>query len=250
MNKNEKQEILLVIDAQKDFGDKGSLGCPGADAKVPYIAKLMSDPRFCWVIGTQDSHPVGHVSFASTHGLPVFTTAKIAHPEHGDWTADQMLWPVHCVEGTPGADFQDGIPVEKFSMIQRKGQEKFVDSYSGLYDNAFTMADGKLARTSLELSYLFHGSPCIVHIVGIATDVCVLNTVKDIFYRLHKQYLTKSLAGDEWEADRLIEDELGGWEVHVHADGCTGVTPEGHEKALEEMAKMGAKIIRSIEVEN
>ena len=121
------RDVLLVVDVQNDFCPGGSLAVDHGDNVVPIINELL--PRFPLVVATQDWHPPGHASFASSH------------PGHGALDVielngiRQVLWPDHCVQGTSGADFHPGLERRPFRAIIRKGTDLGVDSYSAFRDN-------------------------------------------------------------------------------------------------------------------
>ena len=129
-------DALLVIDAQNDFCEGGALAVQGGAGIMSLIARLAE--RFDTVIATQDWHTPDQISFASNHdGATPFTEIEVAYGR-------QMLWPDHCVQGTPGADFHpDAAPaVTKALAVVRKGYNPAVDSYSGFYENDHRTATG------------------------------------------------------------------------------------------------------------
>jgi len=155
---------LIVVDAQYDFMPGGALAVPKGDEVVPAINRLAE--RFENVVMTQDWHPRGHASFASSHpGRKPFETIRLAYGE-------QVLWPDHCVQDTPGAAFHSGISAGKTQLIIRKGYHRGIDSYS-----AFLEAD---RRTSTGLAgYLKERGLRKLVICGLATDFCVAWTALD-----------------------------------------------------------------------
>ena len=132
-------DVLLAIDLQADFMPGGALAVPEGDSVVPLVNALMR--RFAQVVMTQDWHPPGHASFASTHDAEPFATKRLPY-------GDQTLWPDHCVQGTPGAALHAALATDKAFLILRKGMHAGVDSYS-----AFVEADGK---TTTGLAALLH----------------------------------------------------------------------------------------------
>ena len=149
------RDVLLVVDVQNDFIPGGALPVQEGDLIVPLVNRLAAG--FDHVILTQDWHTPGHVSFASTHpGKKPFETVKL---EYGT----QVLWPDHCVQGTPGADFHKDLKVPHAELIIRKGYRKQMDSYSAFYE-----ADGK-ATTGLA-GYVKDRGFQQVYLVGLATD--------------------------------------------------------------------------------
>ena len=160
----DEHDVLLVIDVQNDFMAGGALPVADGDAIVPLINRLAE--RFVNVVLTQDWHPVGHASFASSHpGAKPFET--IATP-HGD----QTLWPDHCLQGSPGAELHDGLAADRATLILRKGYRGAIDCYS-----AFVEADGK-TPTGLA-GFLGERKIDRVFACGLATDFCVASSALD-----------------------------------------------------------------------
>jgi nicotinamidase/pyrazinamidase len=155
---------LLVVDVQNDFCAGGALAVPDGDAVVPVCNRLMG--RFPAVILTQDWHPAGHASFASSHpGRQPF--ASIAMPY-----GNQTLWPDHCVQGTAGAAFHPALSVDCADLIVRKGFHPGIDSYSAFYENDRTTPTGLAG-------YLRERGLSDVTLVGLAYDFCVLYSALD-----------------------------------------------------------------------
>ena len=157
-------DVLLVVDVQNDFLPGGALAVPDGDAVIAPINRLAA--RVPHLIVTQDWHIPGHASFASSHpGKAPFETVRAAHGE-------QVLWPDHCVQGTPGAALAPGLAVERAQLVIRKGHHAGVDSYS-----AFLEAD-RSTRTGLA-GYLRERGLTRLFVAGLATDFCVLWTALD-----------------------------------------------------------------------
>ncbi|TQI76955.1 nicotinamidase/pyrazinamidase [Bosea sp. AK1] len=155
---------LLVVDVQNDFCPGGNLAVPEGDAVVPLVNGL--GRRFRHVVLTQDWHPAGHASFASSHpGRKPFGTIELAY-------GPQVLWPDHCVQGSTGAAFHPGLDLPHAEAVIRKGYRPGIDSYSG-----FVEADRR-TRTGLE-GYLRERGIAKVVIAGLATDFCVNWTAQD-----------------------------------------------------------------------
>ena len=155
---------LVVVDVQYDFCPGGALAVPGGDQVVPVINALAS--RFDNVVLTQDWHPAGHASFASSHaGRQPFETTTLAYGQ-------QVLWPDHCVQGTPGAELHGGLALPQAQLVVRKGYRRDIDSYS-----AFLEAD-RTTPTGLA-GYLRERGIGRVVCVGLATDFCVAWTALD-----------------------------------------------------------------------
>ena len=153
---------LLVIDIQNDFCPGGALAVAGGDGIVAGVNALM--PDFDAVILTQDWHPAGHSSFASTHQADPFTTTEMPY-------GTQMLWPDHCIQGTKGAAFHPDLRVDG-DLIIRKGYNPAIDSYSAFFENdksTPTGLDGYLRTRGIES----------VTLVGLALDYCVNYSAQD-----------------------------------------------------------------------
>ena len=151
-------DALLVIDMQLDFLPGGALAVADGDAILPGIHALAA--QFDHVILTQDWHPRGHISFASTHGLQPFTdTVQAAY-------GTQTLWPEHCIQDTPGAALHPALDVPHAELILRKGFRRDIDSYS-----AFTENDG-ITPTGLA-GYLRERGLTRLFFTGLAYDFCV-----------------------------------------------------------------------------
>ena len=152
------EDILLVIDVQNDFCAGGALAVPDGDAVVPAINRLSE--RFAHVALTQDWHPQGHSSFATTHpGKAPFASVTMPYGE-------QTLWPDHCIQGTPGAAFHPQLTVQRAELIIRKGFRTAIDSYSAFFEND--------RRTPTGLAgYLRERAFTRLFLAGLATDFCV-----------------------------------------------------------------------------
>ena len=151
-------DALLVIDMQLDFLPGGALAVADGDAILPGIHALAA--QFDHVILTQDWHPRGHISFASTHGKQPFTdTVQAAY-------GTQTLWPDHCIQGTPGAALHPALDIPHAELILRKGFRRDIDSYS-----AFTENDGD-TPTGLA-GYLRERGLTRLFFTGLAYDFCV-----------------------------------------------------------------------------
>lgn len=155
---SQRPECLLIIDVQNDFCPGGALAVPGGDEVVEVINRL--GERFAHRVLTQDWHPAGHLSFASSHpGRAPMETTTLAYGE-------QVLWPDHCVQGTPGAEFHRGLEVNGSELILRKGFRREIDSYSAFFENDRTTPTGLGA-------YLRERGLRRLFLCGLATDFCV-----------------------------------------------------------------------------
>jgi nicotinamidase/pyrazinamidase len=160
----QQSAALLVIDLQNDFCPGGALAVPGGDTIVPLVNRLAQ--KFTTVILTQDWHPASHISFAANHpGRQPFETTELPY-------GTQVLWPTHCVMGTPGAALHPGLAIPHANAILRKGLNPRVDSYS-----AFLEAD-RTTKTGLD-GYLSSRGIRDVYLCGLATDYCVAWSAED-----------------------------------------------------------------------
>lgn len=158
------EDLLLVIDVQNDFCPRGALAVGDGDAVVPIVNRIAQ--QFDHVALTQDWHPAGHSSFASSHpGATPFETIAMPY-------GPQTLWPDHCVQGTPGAAFHAGLNTDKAQLIIRKGFRRAIDSYSAFFEN------DKITPTGLA-GYLRERGLARVFLAGLATDFCVHYSAMD-----------------------------------------------------------------------
>ena len=204
MKKNKK--ALIVIDVQNDFCPGGALAVNDGDKIVPVINGIMD--KFDVVIGTQDWHPQGQVSFASNHsGKNIYDQIEIDG-------LMQTLWPDHCVQGTHGAEFYKDLNSVRFNLILRKGTDPKIDSYSAFLEN------DKKTDTGLH-GYLEALNVNDVYLCGLATDYCVYFSAMDSV-----KY---------------------GFNTFVLLDACRGIdVPEGNiDKCVKDMAGKGIKIIKT-----
>jgi len=155
---------LIIVDMQNDFVEGGALAVIGGSELVPLINRLQ--PHFDLVVATQDWHPANHGSFAANHpGRKPFDLIELGG-------LSQTLWPVHCVQNTPGADFVPGLDRDRWAAVFQKGTDPEIDSYSGLFDN------GKRRATGLG-DFLKERGVDQVYVLGLATDYCVKFTALD-----------------------------------------------------------------------
>ena len=155
---------LLVIDVQNDFCPAGALEVAGGNEIIPYINQEMAI-HDCVVL-TQDWHPKGHLSFASSHeGKNPLDLIKMPY-------GDQVLWPDHCLQGSKGADFHPELNIKQANAIIRKGSNPLIDSYSAFFENdrkTPTGLDGYFKSLEIEK----------INLVGLATDFCVNYSAQD-----------------------------------------------------------------------
>ena len=192
-------QALIVIDVQNDFCPGGSLAVPDGDTIVAGINRLA--PSFPVRVFTQDWHPAGHSSFASSHeGKAPFETTELSY-------GTQMLWPDHCVQGGHGAEFHPGLDTDIADIIIRKGFRRAIDSYSAFFEN------DRETKTGLD-GYLRSRGVGSIACVGLATDFCVCYSAVD--------------------AARL------GYSVTVYEDGCRAINLDGSlAVARDEMQRCG-----------
>ena len=197
---------LIIVDVQNDFLPGGALAVPDGDAVVPVVNRIVD--RFELVVATQDWHPPGHGSFAASHlGKRPGDVIDL----HG---LSQVLWPTHCVRGTPGAELANALCGDRIEAIFRKGTDPAIDSYSGLFDNGHRRSTG-LA------DYLRGRGVTSVAVCGLATDYCVKFTALD--------------AAAEGFAVTLVED------------ACRGVDlrPGDVAGAVDAMRRAGVRVVHS-----
>jgi nicotinamidase/pyrazinamidase len=203
------KKALLVVDVQNDFCPGGALAVKEGDQIVPIINQIQ--PLFDRIIATQDWHPAEHVSFAVNH------PGKNTYDVISAGGISQVLWPAHCVAGTPGAAFHANLETDRFHLILRKGMNPAIDSYSAFQENdkkTLTGLHGYLR--SLEITAVF--------LCGLAMDYCVLYSALDAV--------------------------AFGFETGVVIDASRGVNVPEHnvENALQAMKNKGIKVISSGEL--
>jgi len=157
-------DVLIAVDVQHDFCPGGALAVPRGDEIVPVVNRLAE--AFRNVLLTQDWHPRGHLSFASTHpGKEPFETIVAAY-------GPQVLWPDHCVQETPGAEFHKSLHVPHAALVLRKGMDRAIDSYSAFYEN------DRKTPTGLA-GYLRQRGLSRIYLAGLAFDFCVRYSAED-----------------------------------------------------------------------
>lgn len=192
-------KALLLIDIQYDFLPNGALAVPSGDSIIPIVNNIQD--RFDLVVATQDWHPKGHKSFASSHaGKQVFEQIELQG-------LPQVLWPDHCVQGTSGANLSDAVNWNRTEAIFRKGTSLGIDSYSGFYDN------GHLKATGLS-NYLKGRGVTDVYVAGLAADYCVYFTAKDALHEGFNTFViedaTKAISEDGFvQAKKDLQDKGG-----------------------------------------
>lgn len=164
------RSVLLVVDVQPDFMEGGALAAQNGSEVVAPIRQFMEADHFGLYVATQDWHPAGHISFASSHqGREPFEVIDL-------YGHDQVLWPDHCVQGSENAALHGDLPLDRFSAIIRKGEDPRVDSYSG-FKNNWNEA-GERPPTGLA-GYLRERGITDVFVAGLARDFCVKWTAED-----------------------------------------------------------------------
>jgi len=200
-------KALILIDIQYDFLPGGALAVPDGDAIIPVVNKLQ--PRFELVVASQDWHPPNHKSFASAHpGKQPFDVITL----HG---MQQVLWPDHCVQETPGAAFPDTLSTARIEAIFRKGTDPEIDSYSAFYDNGH--------RKSVGLAgYLREKGVTTVYLAGLAAEICVYFTAMD---SLQEKFIT-----------------------YYVEDAVRPLVQPDFEKALQHFSAEGGRVVHSGEL--
>jgi nicotinamidase/pyrazinamidase len=198
-------DVLLVIDAQNDFCPGGNLAVPHGDEVVPVLNRLAQ--RFANVVVTQDWHPAGHASFASSHaGKKPYDTIELAY-------GMQVLWPDHCIQASQGAAFHAALAIPHAALVLRKGFHPGIDSYSAFYENDRTTTTGLTG-------YLRARGLGRVFIAGLAFDFCVRYSAEDACRE--------------------------GFTSFVVDDACRGIDLEGSMTAARQaFAEKGVRLIRS-----
>ncbi|MDB5523284.1 MAG: isochorismatase hydrolase [Rhizobium sp.] len=196
-------EALVVIDIQNDFCPGGALAVEAGDTIIPLVNRLIG--RFEHVVLTQDWHPAGHSSFASTHsGKSPFETVAMPYGE-------QTLWPDHCIQGTDGAEFHAALEWTKAEIVIRKGFRPGIDSYSAFFENDHTTPTGLSG-------YLKERGITKITLCGLATDFCV--------------------------AFSAIDAVNSGFATEVVLDACRGIDLGGSIAAMTDTMKAaGVKLI-------
>jgi nicotinamidase/pyrazinamidase len=200
--KKTDREVLLVIDVQNDFCPGGALAVPQGDEIITAVNRLAAS--YAHVILTQDWHPRGHASFASSHpGKSPFETIEVSY-------GAQVLWPDHCVQGTPGAAFHPGLDIPHAELILRKGFRSTIDSYSAFRENdhrTMTGLAGYLRERGFER----------VDLCGLATDFCV--------------------------AFSAIDGRQAGFAISVVTSACRGIDIDGSlARAMRSMSEAGVSL--------
>lgn len=218
--KANKDTALIIVDVQNDFIPGGSLAVGGGDEIIPLVNKLRT--HFDCVVVTQDFHPAGHSSFASSHaGRAIMDTIDMPY-------GMQVLWPDHCVQGTSGADFHDDLVVKGTDLILQKGKNAGIDSYSAFLEN------DKVTPTRFDDGYTLAEK---LKAKGITRFVAV------------------GLAGDFCVGFTALDGLRSGFEVAVVKDATRSIgIPIGEHDTTDtlmdkEIIKAGGKIVQSADLQ-
>lgn len=199
------QDVLVVVDVQNDFCPGGALAVAGGDAVIDVIHRVA--PHFEHIVLTQDWHPPNHASFAAAHpGKQPFDSVELSYGK-------QTLWPVHCVQGSRGAEFHPALRLPQAELILRKGFRRQIDSYSAFFENDRSTPTGLAG-------YLDERGLTRVFLAGLAYDYCVAYSALD--------------------ARRL------GLPVVILRDACRAIDLNGSVEKMEaELDKAGVALIES-----
>lgn len=187
--------LLFVIDAQNDFMTSGSLAVPNGDKIIPTINYYIKDKRTIEVIFSRDMHSLNHTSFAINHNVEPFTIIN-----------GEVKWPVHCVAMEHGSQIHNDILSSHHLNTRQiwKGMNKDEEEYSAVTEKA--------------LKYIGESQANVIIVCGLATDYCVLHTVRDLVKKVNKK-------------------------IKLDLDGCRGVNEKTTLEAIEEMKSLGVEII-------
>ncbi|MNI29931.1 nicotinamidase/pyrazinamidase [compost metagenome] len=201
-------KALLLIDMQNGFCPGGNLAVPDGDSVIPIANRLIRDGGYDVVVASQDWHPANHGSFASQRpGKTPFEMGELSGQP-------QVMWPDHCVQGTPDAEFHPDLEVSEIDYIQQKGENPAVDSYSAFRDNDHAALTGLAG-------YLKAQQITELDICGLATDYCVKFSALD------------------------ARDMLPNVNVRFISDASRGIDPQGIKDAISEMRERGVDIVTS-----
>jgi nicotinamidase/pyrazinamidase len=200
------QDWLLVIDPQVDFCPGGALAVPQGDGVIAPINALAA--AFSGIVVSQDWHPKDHASFASQHGVAPFSLIQMPYGE-------QVAWPDHCVQNTPGAQFHPDLQIAHAQKVIRKGADREIDSYSAFLENDHVTSTGLG-------SYLEGQGARRLFLAGLALDYCVRFTA---------------------------EDAVGlGFETIVVLDACRAIAASTQAQAMDSFARLGVRTLATADV--
>ncbi|KAJ7161160.1 Isochorismatase-like protein [Mycena filopes] len=215
---------LIIVDMQEDFcPPNGSLAVTGGRDIVPVINALLASPLFDVKVATKDWHPADHISFAANHpapnNRPFESFATVVNPYNAAESYETRLWPVHCVQDTPGASLVPELDIAKVERVIEKGQDKRVEMYSAFAD---PFENPCVARSELR-AHLKERGVGKAYVVGLAMDYCVRATA----------------------LDALKE----GFETYIIEDATKAVDPgEGWKKAQAEMEGKGIVFVKAQDI--
>lgn len=201
------EAALLLVDIQPDFVTGGALAVPGGGQILEPVADLMRSGEFGLQVASQDWHPRDHVSFASQHegAAPMEPIERHGH--------EQMLWPDHCIRGTPGAALHPDLPWASVEAVIRKGTDRAADSYSAFRNN--WNADGRRPSTGLT-GYLRERGVGTVVLCGLARDYCVRWSAQDAAEEGFDTWLLWDLTRSvDTSGDGALRRDLEASGVHV-----------------------------------
>lgn len=201
-------KVLLIVDVQNGFCPGGNLPVPEGDKTVPVINRMIERGGYDYIVASQDWHPANHGSFASQHpGKNVFEMGELSGQP-------QVMWPDHCIQGTPDAAFHPDLKMDKVNFIQKKGENPAVDSYSAFRDN------DRAAVTGLA-DHLKKQGVTELHVCGLATEFCVKFSALD------------------------AAAMLAGVKVVFVEDASRGLSADAVADAKKEMQQAGVQIAQS-----
>ncbi len=204
-------KALLLIDIQNGFCPGGNLPVADGDKIVPIANALIENGGYDLIVASQDWHPANHGSFASQHpGKQPFEMGELSGKP-------QVMWPDHCVQETPDADFHPDLNTQAFDHVQQKGENPAVDSYSAFRDN------DQSATTGLA-DYINRQGVTVLDICGLATDYCVSFSALD------------------------ARDMLPDVKVRFVEDASRGIDPEGIKAAIAAMRAKGIAVVNSSDI--
>jgi len=203
-SRSDTVKALVLVDIQNDFVPGGALAVPAGDQIIPVANGLQQ--LFEVVVATQDWHPPDHGSFAANHpGRKPGDVIELSG-------LPQILWPVHCVQNTTGAEFASGLNTARVARVFQKGVDPEIDSYSGFYDNGHRRATGLS-------EFLKEQKVQEVYVAGLATEYCVKFTA--------------------------VDSVALGFRTHLIEDACRGLKPADAAAAIEEMKRAGVTVLQS-----
>ncbi|MDY0008413.1 MAG: bifunctional nicotinamidase/pyrazinamidase [Bdellovibrionales bacterium] len=201
-------KVLLIVDVQNGFCPGGNLPVPEGDKTVPVINRMIERGGYDYIVASQDWHPANHGSFASQHpGKDVFEIGELSGQP-------QVMWPDHCIQGTPDAAFHPDLKMDKVNFVQKKGENPAVDSYSAFRDN------DRAAVTGLA-DHLKKQGVTELHVCGLATEFCVKFSALD------------------------AAAMLAGVKVVFVEDASRGLSADAVTDAKKEMQQAGVQIAQS-----